>query len=258
MKLRPPRRRPAGPLMTIDVVIPTLDEAAAVAAAVASAVGPGIETFVADGGSRDDTRQIAERAGARVLLVQGGRATQQNAGARAGDGELLLFLHADTLLPEGWTKRVRDALADPCVALGAFRLSIADATRAERLIAAAANLRSRSFGVPYGDQALFLRRETFDALGGFASLPFMEDRELALRARKLGRIALVDIAVETSPRRWRRLGPARTTLLNAAMIAGYRLGVAPERLARVYRSGLLSGFRAVPVEVVTFPDPAAN
>ena len=244
--------------MLISVVIPALNEAASIGAAVSSAIAPGVEVIVVDGGSEDDTLRLAEYAGARVLAVAGGRAAQQNAGARAGSGDALLFLHADTLLPQDWATQVHAALADPEVALGAFRLSIAGATRTERLVAAAANLRSRSFGVPYGDQALFLRRATFDALGGFAPLPFMEDWDLAHRARRLGRIRLVDAAVVTSSRRWRRLGPLRTTFVNAAIIAAFRCGVAPERLARAYRTGLASAFGAGSDEDVTLPVSAAN
>ncbi len=222
--------------MRIAVVVPTLDEAGSILATLHAARAGGVELIVADGGSTDATCERAASAGAAVVQASGGRAAQQNAGAAASDAPLLLFLHADTRLPQGWPARVRATLADPRVALGAFRLAIDGATRAERLITVGANLRSRSFGLPYGDQALFLRRATFDALGGFAPLPIMEDWDLARRARRLGRIALAPEAVTTSARRWRRLGPLRTTLVNQAMLLGFRVGVEPARLARFYRS----------------------
>ena len=233
----------------ISVVIPTLNEAGCVQAAIASADGEGIEVIVADGGSEDGTVALAQAAGARVIASPDGRALQQNHGAAVGHGDAFLFLHADTLLPPCWAEEVRAILADPAVALGAFKLSLAGATRAERVIAWAANRRAHWLGLPYGDQALFLRRETFDRLGGFQPLPIMEDWDLARRARRHGRVLLADAAVVTSPRRWRRLGPVRTTLINAAMVAGFTIGMGPDRLARFYRSraarsGLRSGRRS--------------
>lgn len=221
--------------MRIAVVIPTLNEAASIAATLGPALAEADEVVVADGGSGDATREIAAAAGAKVLSVTGGRAAQQNAGAAAATADALLFLHADTRLPTGWAAAVRAALADPDTALGAFRLAIEGATPSERLMAAGANARSRGWGVPYGDQALFLRRSTFDALGGFAPLPIMEDWELARRTRRLGRIHLLDAAVVTSPRRWRKLGAWRTWGRNQLMLIGWRLGIAPDRLAAYYR-----------------------
>jgi len=222
--------------VTVAVIVPTLDEAANIAATLASVrAEPDVEAIVVDGGSRDGTPALAAEAGARVIAAAGGRAAQQNAGAAAARAELLLFLHADTRLPPRWAEIVRRTLARPDVALGAFRLTIDGATSAERLVARGANLRSRTWGVPYGDQALFLRRSTFERLGGFARLPIMEDWDLARRARRLGRIAVVDAAVATSPRRWRKLGVARTWLRNQLVLVGWRLGVPPDRLAAFYR-----------------------
>ena len=222
--------------MSLAAIIPTLNEVASIEAALASVlVEPGVEAIVVDGGSRDGTPDLAARAGARALAAAGGRAAQQNAGAAATAAGQLLFLHADTRLPAGWAAAVRDTLADPAVALGAFALAIDDATAAERLVAAGATWRSRSWGLPYGDQALFLRRATFDRLGGFAPLPIMEDWDLARRARAFGAIRVLDLAAVTSPRRWRKLGVARTLIRNQLMHIGWRLGVAPDRLAAFYR-----------------------
>ena len=221
--------------MRVAVVIPTLNEADNIAATLMPALAEADEVVVVDGGSVDATRELAAAAGVPVLTVTGGRAAQQNAGAAGTSAEALLFLHADTRLPVGWAAAVRGALAEPGVALGAFRLAIDGATASEWLMAAGANARSRSWGVPYGDQALFLRRATFDALGGFAVLPIMEDWEFARRARRLGHIYLLDLIVMTSPRRWRRLGPWRTWGRNQLMLIGWRLGLSPARLAAYYR-----------------------
>lgn len=222
--------------MSLAVVIPTLNEAANIEATLAPVLAePGVEAIVVDGGSRDGTPDLAARAGARALAAAGGRAAQQNAGAAATAAGQLLFLHADTRLPAGWAAAVRDTLAEPGVALGAFALAIDGATAAERLVAAGATWRSRSWGLPYGDQALFLRRATFDRLGGFAPLPIMEDWDLARRARAFGAIRVLDLAAVTSPRRWRKLGVARTLIRNQLMHIGWRLGVAPDRLAAFYR-----------------------
>ncbi|MBZ6377180.1 hypothetical protein B5C34_06215 [Pacificimonas flava] len=220
--------------MTITVIIPALNEAGAIARTIESAAGA--EIIVADGGSGDDTVAIARRLGAQAVEETGGRGAQQNAGAAmAGPGNPLLFLHADTLLPSGWMQDVEQLLSRTDTALGAFSLRIADARPAEKVIAAGASLRSRCFGLPYGDQALFLRRDAFDRLGGFRPLPIMEDYDLVRRARTLGRVVTLQALVETSPRRWRSKGALRSVAINQAMLAGWHLGLSPERLARLYR-----------------------
>jgi rSAM/selenodomain-associated transferase 2 len=213
----------------IGVVVPALNEAALIGAALARLRG--VPVTVADGGSSDATRELAAAAGARVVVATGGRGAQQNAGAAAlGDVDALLFLHADTILPNGWRAEVERILAGGA-ALGAFRLAIPG----HPLIAAGANARSRLLALPYGDQALFIGRPVFDTLGGFRPLPIMEDYDLVRRARRLGRIGLARTAVTTSNRRWRRRGVVRTTLVNQAVLAGWALGIAPDRLAAFYR-----------------------
>lgn len=222
--------------LTLAVIIPTLNEATNIGATLASVLTePDAEAIVVDGGSTDGTQARARQAGAVVIEMAAGRAAQQNAGAAASRGELLLFLHGDTRLPVGWAAVVRQVMARAEVSLGAFRLDIEGATLAERVVAAGANLRSRTWGLPYGDQALFLRRATFERLGGFAPLPIMEDWDLARRARRFGRIEIVDAAVTTSARRWRKLGVVRTLWRNQAVLIGWRLGVAPDRLVDLYR-----------------------
>lgn len=215
--------------MNIGIVIPTLNEAALIGAAIARLGEARI--VVADGGSDDQTIEIAEQAKATVVIERGGRGAQQNAGAKAlGDVDALLFLHADTVLPVGWQRAVERVL-NGGAALGAFSLAIPGHT----LIAAGANLRSRLLSLPYGDQALFMRRSAFERLGGFRPLPIMEDFDLVRRASRLGRIATSPMKVTTSDRRWRRRGALRTTVINQMMLAGWAIGIAPARLAAFYR-----------------------
>jgi rSAM/selenodomain-associated transferase 2 len=226
----------------ISVIIPTLNEAANLAATLEVLRGvAGVEVVVADGGSRDETVALAEAAGVRLIFSPPGRARQQNAGAAVATGEVLLFLHADTVLPAGFTAAVRSCLARPGVAAGAFRLGIAGEGWGLRLVERLANWRSQRLQLPYGDQGLFLRRRTFVEVGGFPEQEIMEDFELIRRLRKMGRVALLGLAVRTSGRRWRKLGVARTTLLNQLIICGYFLGIAPARLAGWYRGAAGGG-----------------
>jgi len=216
-----------------SVVIPTLDEAAEVGDAVRSAQSAGVlEIVVADASESPDTARAAKQAGARVVRSERGRARQLNAGAAAATGDVLLFLHADTRLPAEAADQVRAVLDDSRVALGSFRYGTRepdDATGA--VIRAGGDWRHILFGLPYGDQAQFCRTADFVDVGGFPVMPTMEDYEFALRMRRLGRIGTAPCRVSTSTRAWREHGLTRTTLTNARVIAGYRLGVTQERLA---------------------------
>ena len=229
----------------ISVIIPALDEAAGIARSIASATRePGVEVIVVDGGSRDDTVQVARRQGATTLEVPAGRSRQMNAGAEASSGEYLVFLHADTMLPPNYAILVRRLLASPEVVAGAFRLGIEGRRRSLRWIETGANWRSRWLQLPYGDQALFVRSRLFSELGGYADLPIMEDYDLVRRLARRGRVILAPEAVVTSARRWNRLGLFRTTLLNQVMVTGHLLGVSPRRMARLYRR--TAAFRPLP------------
>lgn len=217
--------------MTISVVIPTLDEAAAIAAAVVGArraLGS-CEVIVVDAGSRDGTAAAAAAAGATVVTALGSRADAMNMGASVASGDVLLFLHADTLLPAGAATAVATALER--AGAGAFRIRF-DRPRAvlERLV----NLRSRVFKIVYGDQALFASRAAFDRVGGFRPIPIMEDRDLAARLRRAGGLTVVPLAVTTSSRRHRRDGQVRTIARHWLIQLLYTLRVPPERLARIY------------------------
>jgi len=197
-----------------------------------SAVEGGVdELIVVDGGSTDGTVEIARQFGAHVVHSAPGRGVQLNAGAGAASCPVLLFLHADTLLPPRFVEFVDGALKDNRVVAGAFRLGIDADSMSLRIVERCANLRSRWLGLPYGDQALFMRRQTFDEVGGFPELPMMEDYALVRRLKRAGRIAIVAESVTTSARRWESRGVWRTTLANQMCVLGYSLGISTERLA---------------------------
>ena len=188
--------------------------------------------IVADGSSADPTREVAASSGAAVVTGPAGRGLQMDSGAGAATGDVFLFLHADTLLPEGWLEEVEKAVSGGCVG-GAFRLSIASGGAWMRVVERVANLRS-SLGLIYGDQAMFVTRESFFRAGGFRGLPLMEDVDLVKRLRRLGRVEVLEKRVVTSPRRWVRGGRVRNTLRNWLLLSLYFAGVTPERLYRMY------------------------
>lgn len=223
-------------LSRVSVIIPALNEAAHIAATLESVrkCSPH-EIIVVDGGSADATCAVAQKNGATVIRSKPARARQMNAGAAQATGNVLLFLHADTLLPDNWMRVVTDTLEQPGVAAGSFGFRVAERFPGSWLVEWTTNLRSRWFQNPYGDQTQFLRRALFEELGGYADLPIMEDYELNHRLRKLGRVVTSEAAVITSGRRWKRLGLVRTTLTNKMMIAGFHVGVCPHKLARFYR-----------------------
>lgn len=226
----------AGTACRLSVIVPALNEEDCLSGTLARAgSGAAGEVLVVDGGSADATVAIARDAGARCLRSPAGRAVQMNAGAAAARGDILLFLHADTVLPADYRRQVESTLQAPGVVGGAFRLAFDDPRLSLRLVAAGANLRSKLAQLPYGDQAIFVRRETFEDLGGFRDLPVMEDYDFVRRLRLRGRIALAPAYVRTSARRWLKHGIWRTTLNHQRMLLGWRLGVSPERLATWHR-----------------------
>jgi rSAM/selenodomain-associated transferase 2 len=224
--------------MTLSVVIPTLDEAVRIGVRLDElAATPGVdEIVVVDGGSRDETIDVAaSRPGVRALRAPRGRATQQNAGAAAAKGSVLLFLHADVSLPPDAPRQVQRALDDARVVAGAFRTwTVPDAGRS--LLAPLlhlADLRSRYSALPYGDQAIFVRAEAFRRVGGFPDQPLMEDLELSRRLRRLGRIRIVPASVRVSGRRFLARPIYYTLAVNLFPVL-YALGVAPATLKRIY------------------------
>ena len=216
--------------MPVSVVIATLNEEARVGATIDAAFAAGAaEVIVADGGSSDATIAIAREKNARVLTGEEMRARQLNRGAREAKNDAIVFLHADTLLPEGACEAIENAIRGGVI-FGGFRIAFIE--DGLRIVAALINARTRVTHEPWGDQAQFVSRRAFP---GYREIPIMEDYELARRMKRIGRTAMLPLAVRTSGRRFRRLGAVRTAALNWWIIACYHAGVSPERLARWYR-----------------------
>ncbi len=230
----PHRRR-----MDISVIIPALNEAAVINGMVAHVRGiepaAGAEIVVVDGDAAGSTIRTVRDERVVTAVSEAGRAKQMNRGAALATGDVLLFLHADTLLPRNAFALVNKALEDGQAVGGAFDLGIGSGRRIFRITERYVALRTRLTRVPFGDQAIFLRRTYFREVGGFKPLPIMEDVELMTRVRKRGdRIRIVPEKVSTSPRRWEREGVLYATFRNWMLQVLYALGVPPERLARLY------------------------
>jgi len=200
------------------------------------------EIILVDGGSTDGSVPLLQAWSDRpssqkrvVLYSERGRARQMNAGAKRATGEIFLFLHADSLLPQGAIDAVAEGLRSSAVVGGAFRFRVDSERIFLRMVERLANLRSRLLKLPYGDQGIFVRREVFDRLGGYADLPLMEDVDFIRRLKKKGEIVLLQPAIVTSPRRWLKEGIYYTTLRNLILLGLYFTGVSPRRLARWYR-----------------------
>ena len=220
----------------ISIIIPTLNEAGNIKKAITTTQSnTNIEVIIVDGGSKDDTIEIAKSLGIKVISSSPGRAVQMNTGAVAASGEILLFLHADTCLPTGFDDMVRKALRQPGTVAGAFKLRIDASLLSLRWVEWGINVRSHFYQMPYGDQAIFLTKEVFHEIGGFPELLIMEDFELMRRLKRTGRIVIIPTPVVTSARRWLQKGVFKTTLLNQIVIIAYLLGVSPERICRWYR-----------------------
>lgn len=223
----------------LSVIIPTLNEESVIGATLACArAARNVEIIVADGGSHDRTRALAQAAGATVLRVDSGRAAQLNAGAARAGGQRLLFLHADTHVPAGYERAIHEVLDEPSIVLGAFRFKTDMPGAGMRIVEWGAHVRSRFLRWPYGDQGLFLERRMFDEIGGFGALRIMEDFDLARRLRRRGRVTTLSLAAVTSGRRWRKLGLWRVWSKNLIMIIGYFLGVSNDALDDFYRDAV--------------------
>jgi rSAM/selenodomain-associated transferase 2 len=219
----------------LSVIIPALNEERTIAEAIARARAAGAaELIVADAGSTDRTCAIARELGCVIIAGDQDRGTRLNRAAAEASGDVLLFLHADTLLPEDATARVFEAL-DAGFTFGGFRLRFIESFFRLRVAAWMINLRTRWTRCPWGDQAQFIERGIFHSTGGFRDFPLMEDYELAVRMRRRARSTIVPAYVRTSGRRFLQKGILRTSTLNWIVIVLYRLGVTPERLARFYR-----------------------
>jgi rSAM/selenodomain-associated transferase 2 len=221
----------------LSIVMPVLDEADAVAAAL-GALEPlrarGVEVVVADGGSRDGTAERAAGLCDRIVSAPRGRGSQMNAGAAAASGATLIFLHADTRLPPDADRLIADGLVRTGRCWGRFNLRITGSHRLFPVIAAMTNLRSRATGIATGDQAMFMTREAYEAAGGFSDIAVMEDIAISKRLKRLGAPLCLAGPAVTSGRRWERHGVVHTVLLMWRLRFAYFLGADPARLARAY------------------------
>jgi rSAM/selenodomain-associated transferase 2 len=231
--------------VTITVIIPTLNEAGVIEATLSLTLQLGFtDIIVVDGGSTDATTALVasmtngmakpQSGSVRLICAPPGRARQLNAGAAAATGDVLLFLHADSHLPPGARPLVQQALDDPAIVGGRFDVRFDRSCVWGRVISALMNVRSRLTRISTGDQAIFVRRPTFERLGGFSDVPIMEDIEFSIRLKRAGGIAAISDRVTTSFRRWERQGPIRTILLMWSLRFLYWIGVSPRRLARFY------------------------
>ena len=221
---------------SISVIVPALNERERIAETLRRLREQGVrEVIVVDGGSEDGTVEAARDIADLVCSTASGRAIQMNAGARASSGAILFFLHADTLVPPQYAAAILKACRTPGIIGGRFDIEIDGAGLAYRVIAAAINVRSRWTGTFTGDQGLFIRRETFERLGGFPEIPLFEDLDMSIAMRRIGSVASLRERLVTSGRRWERQGAARTVLLMWGLRGLRALGVAPERLAALYR-----------------------
>ena len=222
--------------MKLSIVIPVLDEAAGIESALQALSTyrtRGVEVIVVDGGSRDGTVALSRPFVDQVVSTPRGRAVQMNAGAAAARGNILLFLHADTRLPDDADRLVIDGLACSSCVWGRFDVRF-DSGRLMRFVAAMINLRSRLTGIATGDQAIFVTRTTFAAAGGFPPIALMEDVALSARLKRIGRPLCLRARVTTSARRWRGHGTLRTLLLMWRLRLSYFLGADPTKLAQSY------------------------
>jgi len=225
------------PALYLTVVIPSLNEENHIRRAILSATDRDVEVIVADGGSTDGTIRLAEGLGACVIHTPLGRARQQNCGAAAAKGENLLFLHADTRLPEDYVSHVFETLMAQGSVLGAFRFKTDFRSPLMRLVEWMTHLRSKYLRLPYGDQAIFMKKVIFERAGGFPVVPIGEDLFLVrhLIKHENVQVLMATGAVLTSGRRWKRLGPLRTTWINQLMLMGMAIGISLETLSRLYR-----------------------
>lgn len=225
--------------MTISVVIPVFHEEALINDAINRLKGmepkSGIEIVVVDGSERAETLKVISSGKVKAVIAEKGRGRQMNRGVAETSGDIVLFLHVDTALPEGSFEDIAFAMESEACVGGAFDLGIADEGWAFRIIERVASLRSRLSRIPYGDQAIFVKRDYFLKMGGYKDLPLMEDVDLMRRVKKKGgRLCFINRKVKTSSRRWRKEGLLTCTLRNWTIMLLYLLGLPPERLKKWY------------------------
>jgi rSAM/selenodomain-associated transferase 2 len=227
--------------MRLSVIMPVLNEEQILGKTLSHSLALGFdEVIVVDGSSQDRTTDLVTSlmqindGTLSLLIASPGRASQMNAGAAISQGDVLVFVHADTQLPANARVQIEQALADPAYACGRFDVQFEPETRWGRIISGMMNRRSRWSGIATGDQALFVRRECFEQLGGFADVPIMEDIDFTRRLKRAGRMAALQSTVVTSYRRWKQGGPLKTIALMWLLRALYWLGISPRTLTRMY------------------------
>jgi rSAM/selenodomain-associated transferase 2 len=223
-------------LKKLSVIVPMLNESPVIAGTLDALRrrAPNAEVIVVDGGSSDASVAIARPLCGTLITASRGRAHQMNAGARVSHGDALVFVHADTIVPRTFVADVASALSDPAVVGGRFDVRLDSNALPYRIIGAMISLRSRISRTGTGDQAIFVRREVFDSLGGFPEIELCEDLAFSRRLKRAGRVACLRTRVTTSARRWDRDGLVRTILKMWLIRAMYRVGVPPSRLRRMY------------------------
>jgi rSAM/selenodomain-associated transferase 2 len=221
----------------ISVVMPVLNEGKTLNRSLqALRLSDDEEVLIVDGGSTDDTVSIARQFTKKVFIAQKGRALQMNLGAEEAEGSMILFLHADCILPERGFEIIRRTLLRDGVSAGAFDLSIDHTGFQYRIIECGANLRSHVTRIPYGDQGIFMKKDVFERMGGFADIPLMEDIEISRRLKRIGTIVFIGDPIKTSPRRWTREGPLYTTVRDWIIAISYAVfRTSPDKLIKYYK-----------------------
>lgn len=220
----------------VSVIMPVLNEEGIIEDTIRSLNDPRLELIVVDGGSRDKTTSIVSRYKVRLIPSSiPGRGRQMNHGARCATKDILLFLHADAKITEKGIDAMLKAMEDPFIIGGAFRLAIDSRSPCLSFVAIWANMRSIIFGLPYGDQGIFVRRSAFEEIGGYQDVPIMEDLEFIRRLKRRGKISILGESVSVSSRRWDKEGPIYATLRNLILAGLFLLGVSPKRLYRWYK-----------------------
>lgn len=219
----------------ISMIMPVLNEEGIIEDTIRSLNDPRLELIVVDGGSRDKTTSIVSRYDVRLIPSIPGRGRQMNHGARCATGDILLFLHGDAKITEKGIDAILKTMEDPLIIGGAFRLAIDSRSPYLSLVAFWANMRSIIFGLPYGDQGIFVRRSAFEEIGGYQDVPIMEDLEFIRRLKRRGKISILGESVSVSSRRWDKEGPIYATFRNLILSALFLLGVSPDRLYKWYK-----------------------
>lgn len=223
-------------MLRVSVIMPVLNEEGIIEDTIRSLNDPRLELIVVDGGSRDKTASIVSRYKARLIPSMPGRGRQMNHGARCSTKDILLFLHGDAKITEKGIDAMLKAMEDPLIIGGAFRLAIDSRSPCLFFVAFWANMRSIIFGLPYGDQGIFVRRSAFEEIGGYQDVPIMEDLEFIRRLKRRGKITIMRESVSVSSRRWDKEGPIYTTLRNLILTAFFLLGVSPKKLYKWYKN----------------------